>query len=130
MSKKKLAVVLAGCAAATVRASRAAGWTTIIGARRPRQRSPDGMQGQRSAAGAAPDFSAWSSRTGPPVVNISTNHRARAHPDANAPDPRRAGRPDPGIFSAASRFPMPQEGEMPRRGVGSGFNRERPTATS
>jgi len=77
--------------------------------------------------GALPDFSPWSSRTARRRQH-QHHHRARAHPDAMPQIPESRA-PDPGIFPPLPD-PMPQKDEMPRRGVGSGFHREAPTATS
>src|SRR5437016_5254010 len=51
------------------------------------------------------------------------HHRARAHPDATAPNPRRAGRPDAGVFP-----PLPDSHASGRRDSQRGrlgFHRER-----
>ena len=114
MPKKKFAVVLAVCAAATVLGFAGGRLTTISSSQ------AQTAQVQRSAAGALPDFSALVEQNGPAVVNISTT---TAPVRTQMQVPQIPGDPGDPIQEFFRRFqiPMPQGGDMPRRGVGSGF---------
>src|ERR1700704_3592896 len=113
MSKKKFAVVLAVCAAATLLGIES-GRLTLS--------SPQAQtaQVQRSAASALPDFTALVEQNGPAVVNISTT---AAPVRTQMQLPQIPGDPGDPIQEFFRRFqiPMPQEGDAIRRGVGSGF---------
>src|SRR5713101_158801 len=111
MSKKKFAVVLAVCAAATVLGFEG-GRLTISSSQ---AQTP---QIQRSAAGALPDFSALVEQNGPAVVNISTTS---APVRTQMQLPQVPGEPGDPIQEFFRRFqiPMPQ-GDAIRKGGGSG----------
>jgi serine protease Do len=113
MSKKKFAVVLAVCAAATLLGIES-GRLTLSSSQ---AQTP---QIQRSAASALPDFSALVEQNGPAVVNISTT---AAPVRTQMQLPQIPGDPGDPIQDFFRRFqiPMPQEGDAIRRGVGSGF---------
>src|SRR4030081_3149895 len=113
MSKKKFAVVLAVCAAATLLGIES-GKLTLSSSH------AQTAQVQRSAAGALPDFSALVEQNGPAVVNISTT---TAPVRTQMEIPQTPGDPGDPIQEFFRRFqiPMPQGGDTPRRGVGSGF---------
>ncbi len=113
MSKKKFAVVLAVCAAATMLGFEAGRLTPVSSSQ---AQTP---QVQRSAAGALPDFSALVEQNGPAVVNISTT---AAPVRTQMQLPQIPGEPGDPIQEFFRRFqiPMPQ-GDAIRRGVGSGF---------
>src|SRR3981189_1665830 len=114
MSRKKLAVVLAVCAAATLLGFEGGRLTAISSSQ------AQTAQVQRAAAGALPDFSALVEQTGPAVVNISTT---TAPVRTQMEIPQTPGDPGDPIQEFFRRFqiPMPQGGDTPRRGVGSGF---------
>jgi serine protease Do len=113
MSKKKFAVVLAVCAAATLLGIES-GRLTLSSSQ------AQTAQIQRSAASALPDFSALVEQNGPAVVNISTT---AAPVRTQMQLPQIPGDPGDPIQDFFRRFqiPMPQEGDAIRRGVGSGF---------
>ena len=113
MSKKKFAVVLAVCAAATMLGFEGGRLTAISSSQ---AQTP---QIQRSAAGALPDFSALVEQNGPAVVNISTT---TAPVRTQMQLPQIPGEPGDPMQEFFRRFqiPMPQ-GDAIRRGVGSGF---------
>jgi len=113
MSKKKFAVVLAVCAAATMLGFEGGRLTPVSSSQ---AQTP---QVQRSAAGALPDFSALVEQNGPAVVNISTT---AAPVRVQMQIPQIPGEPGDPIQEFFRRFqiPMPQ-GDAIRRGVGSGF---------
>ena len=113
MSKKKFAVVLAVCAAATMLGFEGGSLTPVSSSQ---AQTP---QIQRSAAGALPDFSALVEQNGPAVVNISTT---AAPVRTQMQLPQIPGEPGDPIQEFFRRFqiPMPQ-GDAIRRGVGSGF---------
>jgi len=113
MSKKKFAVVLAVCAAATMLGFEGGRLTPVSSSQ---AQTP---QVQRSAAGALPDFSALVEQNGPAVVNISTT---AAPVRTQMQIPQIPGEPGDPIQEFFRRFqiPMPQ-GDAIRRGVGSGF---------
>jgi serine protease Do len=112
MSKKKFAVVLAVCAAATLLGIES-GRLTLSSSQ---AQTP---QIQRSAASALPDFSALVEQNGPAVVNISTT---AAPVRTQMQLPQIPGEPGDPIQDFFRRFqiPMPQ-GDAIRKGVGSGF---------
>jgi serine protease Do len=112
MSKKKFAVVLAVCAAATLLGIES-GRLTLSSSQ---AQTP---QIQRSAASALPDFSALVEQNGPAVVNISTT---AAPVRTQMQLPQIPGDPGDPIQDFFRRFqiPMPQ-GDAIRKGVGSGF---------
>src|SRR5437773_8094948 len=118
MSKKKFAIVLAGCAAATLLGF-AGGRLTTISSSQAQTAQVQAQQVQRSAAGALPDFSALVEQNGPAVVNISTT---TAPVRTQMQIPQIPGDPGDPIQEFFRRFqiPMPQ-GDAIRRGVGSGF---------
>src|SRR5438046_9614414 len=93
---------------------------TSISSSQPQTAQAQTHQVQRSAAGALPDFSVLVEQNGPAVVNISTT---TAPVRTQMQMPQIPGEPGDPIQEFFRRFqiPMPQEGEMPRRGVGSGF---------
>ena len=101
MSQKKLAVVLAVCAAATLLGFEGGRLTAISSSQ------AQTAQVQRSAAGALPDFSALVEQNGPAVVNISTT---TAPVRTQMQSPQIPGEPGDPMqeFSAASRFPCPR----------------------
>ncbi len=113
MSKKKFAVVLAVCAAATILGFEGGRLTTISSSQ------AQTTQVQRSAASALPDFSALVEQNGPAVVNISTT---TAPVRTQMQLPQIPGEPGDPIQEFFRRFqiPMPQ-GDAIRKGVGSGF---------
>ncbi len=113
MSKKKFAVVLAVCAAATMLGFEGG---RLIPVSSSQAQTP---QVQRSAASALPDFSALVEQNGPAVVNISTT---AAPVRTQMQLPQIPGEPGDPIQEFFRRFqiPMPQ-GDAIRRGVGSGF---------
>jgi serine protease Do len=113
MSKRKFAVVLAVCAAATVLGFEGGRLTTITSSQ------AQTAQVQRSAAGALPDFSALVEQNGPAVVNISTT---TAPVRTQMQSPQIPGEPGDPMQEFFRRFqiPMPQ-GDAIRKGVGSGF---------
>jgi len=113
MSRKKFAVVLAVCAAATLLGFES-GKLTLSSSQ---AQTP---QVQASAASALPDFSALVEQNGPAVVNISTT---TAPVRTQMEIPQTPGDPGDPIQEFFRRFqiPMPQGGDTPRRGVGSGF---------
>ena len=112
MSKKKFAVVLAVCAAATLLGFES-GRLTLSSSH---AQTP---QIQASAASALPDFSALVEQYGPAVVNISTT---TAPVRTQMQLPQIPGDPGDPIQDFFRRFqiPMPQ-GDAIRKGVGSGF---------
>jgi serine protease Do len=112
MSKKKFAVVLAVCAAATLLGIES-GRLTLSSSQ---AQTP---QIQASAASALPDFSALVEQNGPAVVNISTT---TAPVRTQMQLPQIPGDPGDQIQEFFRRFqiPMPQ-GDAIRKGVGSGF---------
>ena len=112
MSKKKFAVVLAVCAAATLLGFES-GRLTLSSSQ---AQTP---QIQASAASALPDFSALVEQYGPAVVNISTT---TAPVRTQMQLPQIPGDPGDPIQDFFRRFqiPMPQ-GDAIRKGVGSGF---------
>src|SRR6266705_6929484 len=112
MSKKKFAVALAVCAAATLLGFES-GRLTLS---RSQAQTP---QIQTSAASALPDFSALVEQYGPAVVNISTT---TAPVRTQMQLPQVPGDPGDPIQEFFRRFqiPMPQ-GDSIRKGVGSGF---------
>jgi len=112
MSKKKFAVVLAVCAAATLLGIES-GRLTLSSSQ---AQTP---QIQASAASALPDFSALVEQYGPAVVNISTT---TAPVRTQMQLPQIPGDPGDQIQEFFRRFqiPMPQ-GDAIRKGVGSGF---------
>ncbi len=112
MSKKKFALVLAVCAAATLLGIES-GRLTLSSSQ---AQTP---QIQTSAASALPDFSALVEQNGPAVVNISTT---TAPVRTQMQLPQIPGDPGDQIQEFFRRFqiPMPQ-GDSIRRGVGSGF---------
>jgi serine protease Do len=112
MSKKKFAVVLAVCAAATLLGFES-GRLTLSSSQ---AQTP---QIQASAASALPDFSALVEQNGPAVVNISTT---TAPVRTQMQLPQIPGDPGDPIQEFFRRFqiPMPQ-GDAIRKGVGSGF---------
>ena len=113
MSKKKFAVVLAVCAAATMLGFEGGRLTPVSSSQ---AQTP---QVQRSATVALPDFSALVEQNGPAVVNISTT---AAPVRTQMQLPQIPGEPGDPIQEFFRRFqiPMPQ-GDAIRRGVGSGF---------
>jgi serine protease Do len=113
MSRKKFAVVLAVCAAATMLGFEGGRLTPVSSSQ---AQTP---QIQRSAAGALPDFSALVEQNGPAVVNISTTTTPVR---VQMQIPQIPGEPGDPIQEFFRRFqiPMPQ-GDAIRRGVGSGF---------
>jgi serine protease Do len=113
MSKKKFAVVLAVCAAATMLGFESGRLTTISSSQ---AQTP---QIQRSATSTLPDFSALVEQNGPAVVNISTT---TAPVRTQLQLPQIPGDPGDPIQEFFRRFqiPMPQ-GDAIRKGVGSGF---------
>ncbi len=112
VSKKKFALVLAVCAAATLLGIES-GRLTLSSSQ---AQTP---QIQTSAASALPDFSALVEQNGPAVVNISTT---TAPVRTQMQLPQIPGDPGDQIQEFFRRFqiPMPQ-GDSIRRGVGSGF---------
>jgi len=112
MSKKKFAVVLAVCAAATLLGVES-GRLTLSSSQ---AQTP---QIQASAASALPDFSVLVEQNGPAVVNISTT---TAPVRTQMQLPQIPGDPGDPIQEFFRRFqiPMPQ-GDAIRKGVGSGF---------
>ncbi len=112
VSKKKFALVLAVCAAATLLGIES-GRLTLSSSQ---AQTP---QIQTSAASALPDFSALVEQNGPAVVNISTTS---APVRTQMQLPQIPGDPGDQIQEFFRRFqiPMPQ-GDSIRRGVGSGF---------
>jgi serine protease Do len=112
MSKKKFAVVLAVCAAATLLGFES-GRLTLSSSQ------AQTSQIQASAASALPDFSALVEQNGPAVVNISTT---TAPVRTQMQLPQIPGDPGDQIQEFFRRFqiPMPQ-GDSIRKGVGSGF---------
>jgi len=112
MSKKKFAVVLAVCAAATLLGIES-GRLTLSSSQ---AQTP---QIQASAASALPDFSVLVEQNGPAVVNISTT---TAPVRTQMQLPQIPGDPGDQIQEFFRRFqiPMPQ-GDAIRKGVGSGF---------
>ena len=112
MSKKKFAVVLAVCAAATLLGVES-GRLTLSSSQ---AQTP---QIQASAASALPDFSVLVEQNGPAVVNISTT---TAPVRTQMQLPQIPGDPGDQIQEFFRRFqiPMPQ-GDAIRKGVGSGF---------
>jgi serine protease Do len=112
MSKKKFAMVLAVCAAATLLGIES-GRLTLSSSQ---AQTP---QIQTSAASALPDFSALVEQNGPAVVNISTT---TAPVRTQMQLPQIPGDPGDQIQEFFRRFqiPMPQ-GDSIRKGVGSGF---------
>jgi serine protease Do len=113
MSKKKFAVVLAVCAAASILGFGGGRLTAISSSQ---AQTP---QAQKSAAGALPDFSVLVEQNGPAVVNISTT---AAPVRTQMQLPQIPGDPGDPIQDFFRRFqiPMPQ-GDAIRKGVGSGF---------
>ena len=113
MSKKKFAVVLAVCAAATMLGFEGGRLTPVSSSQ---AQTPQVL---RSAAVALPDFSALVEQNGPAVVNISTT---AAPVRTQMQLPQIPGEPGDPIQEFFRRFqiPMPQ-GDAIRRGVGSGF---------
>ena len=119
MSKKKFAVMLAVCAAATVLGF-AGGRLTTISSSQAQTAPVQAQPVQRPTAGGLPDFSALVEQNGPAVVNISTT---TAPVRVQMQVPQIPGEPDDPIQEFFRRFqiPNPQGGDMLRRGVGSGF---------
>src|SRR5216684_3141640 len=113
MSKKKFAVVLAVCAAATMLGFESGRLTTISSSQ---AQTP---QIQRSATSTLPDFTTLVEQNGPAVVNISTT---TAPVRTQLQLPQIPGEPGDPMQEFFRRFqiPMPQ-GDAIRRGVGSGF---------
>ena len=113
MSKRKFAVVLAVCAAATLLGFEGGRLTAISSSQ------AQTVQVQRSAGGALPDFSALVEQNGPAVVNISTT---TAPVRTQMQSPQIPGEPGDPMQEFFRRFqiPMPQ-GDAIRKGVGSGF---------
>src|SRR5712671_3307789 len=113
VSKKKFALVLAVCAAATLLGIES-GRLTLSSSQ---AQTP---QIQTSAASALPDFSALVEQNGPAVVNISTT---TAPVRTQMQVPQIPGEPGDPIQEFFRRFqiPIPQGGDMLRKGVGSGF---------
>jgi serine protease Do len=113
MSKKKFAVVLAVCAAASILGFGGGRLTAISSSQ---AQTP---QAQKSAAGALPDFSVLVEQNGPAVVNISTT---AAPVRTQMQLPQIPGDPGDPIQDFFRRFqiPMPQ-GDAIRKGIGSGF---------
>jgi serine protease Do len=119
MSKKKFAVVLAVCAAATVLGFEGGRLTTISSSQAQTARVQT-REVQRPATGALPDFSALVEQNGPAVVNISTT---TAPVRTQMQSPQIPGEPGDPVQEFFRRFqiPIPQGGDMLRKGVGSGF---------
>jgi serine protease Do len=112
MSKKKFAVVLAVCAAATLLGFES-GKLTLSSSQ------AQTAQVQTSAASALPDFSALVEQYGPAVVNISTT---TAPVRTQMQLPQIPGDPGDPIQEFFRRFQIPvPQGDSIRKGVGSGF---------
>jgi serine protease Do len=112
MSKKKIAVVLAVCAAATLLGFES-GKLTLSSSH------AETAQVQTSAASALPDFSALVEQYGPAVVNISTT---TAPVRTQMQLPQIPGDPGDPIQEFFRRFQIPvPQGDSIRKGVGSGF---------
>jgi serine protease Do len=112
MSKKKFAVVLAVCAAATLLGFES-GRLTLSSSQ------AQTSQIQASAASALPDFSALVEQNGPAVVNISTT---TAPVRTQMQLPQIPGDPGDQIQEFFRRFQIPiPQGDSIRKGVGSGF---------
>jgi serine protease Do len=112
MSKKKFAVVLAVCAAATLLGIES-GKLTLSSSH------AQTAQVQTSAASALPDFSALVEQYGPAVVNISTT---TAPVRTQMQLPQIPGDPGDPIQEFFRRFQIPvPQGDSIRKGVGSGF---------
>jgi serine protease Do len=112
MSKKKFAVVLAVCAAATLLGFES-GKLTLSSSH------AQTAQVQTSAASALPDFSALVEQYGPAVVNISTT---TAPVRTQMQLPQIPGDPGDPIQEFFRRFQIPvPQGDSIRKGVGSGF---------
>ncbi len=110
MSKKKFAMVLAVCAAATILGFEGGRLTPVSSS----QAQTPSVQ---TSTGTLPDFSALVEQNGPAVVNISTTTAPVRVQMQVVP-----GEPGDPIQEFFRRFqiPMPQ-GDAIRRGVGSGF---------
>jgi serine protease Do len=112
MSKKKFAVLLAVCAAATLLGFES-GKLTLSSSQ------AQTAQVQTSAASALPDFSALVEQYGPAVVNISTT---TAPVRTQMQLPQIPGDPGDPIQEFFRRFQIPvPQGDSIRKGVGSGF---------
>jgi serine protease Do len=112
MSRKKFAVVLAVCAAATLLGFES-GKLTLSSSQ------AQTAQVQTSAASALPDFSALVEQYGPAVVNISTT---TAPVRTQMQLPQIPGDPGDPIQEFFRRFQIPvPQGDSIRKGVGSGF---------
>ena len=112
MSKKKFAVVLAVCAAATLLGFES-GKLTLSSSQ------AQTAQVQTSAGSALPDFSALVEQYGPAVVNISTT---TAPVRTQMQLPQIPGDPGDPIQEFFRRFQIPvPQGDSIRKGVGSGF---------
>ena len=112
MSKKKFAVLLAVCAAATLLGFES-GKLTLSSSH------AQTAQVQTSAASALPDFSALVEQYGPAVVNISTT---TAPVRTQMQLPQIPGDPGDPIQEFFRRFQIPvPQGDSIRKGVGSGF---------
>jgi len=112
MSKKKFAVVLAVCAAATLLGFES-GKLTLSSSQ------AQTAQVQTSAASALPDFSALVEQYGPAVVNISTT---TAPVRTQMQLPQIPGDPGDPVQEFFRRFQIPvPQGDSIRKGVGSGF---------
>ncbi len=112
MSKKKFAMVLAVCAAATILGFEGGRLTPVSSS----QAQTPSVQ---TSTSTLPDFSALVEQNGPAVVNISTT---TAPVRVQMQVPQVPGEPGDPIQEFFRRFqiPMPQ-GDAIRRGVGSGF---------
>jgi len=112
MSKKKFAVLLAVCAAATLLGFES-GKLTLSSSQ------AQTAQVQTSAASALPDFSALVEQYGPAVVNISTT---TAPVRTQMQLPQIPGDPGDPVQEFFRRFQIPvPQGDSIRKGVGSGF---------
>ncbi|HEY6720268.1 MAG TPA: trypsin-like peptidase domain-containing protein, partial [Burkholderiales bacterium] len=118
MSKKKLVLILAACAAA-VTLGFESGRLAPISSSQAQAPSAQTPPIQTSAAAALPDFSVLVEQYGPAVVNISTTS---APVRTQAQQPQIPGEPGDPFYEFFRRFqiPMPQ-GDQIRKGVGSGF---------
>jgi len=112
MSKKRLFLILAACAAAAALGLQSGRFVPISSS----QAQTPAVQ--KTSASALPDFSALVEQYGPAVVNISTTSApARTQTQQQIP-----GEPGDPLYEFFRRFqiPMPQ-GDTIRKGVGSGF---------
>lgn len=116
MSKKKLVLILAACAAAVALGFESGRLAPISSSQ---AQTPSAQPVQTSTAAALPDFSVLVEQYGPAVVNISTTS-APVHTQAQ--QPQIPGEPGDPFYEFFRRFqiPMPQ-GDQIRKGVGSGF---------